>query len=432
MTEIKNLLEFSPLSKLNFKEDVPVREHYDIIVAGGGVAGVAAALSARRAGKNVLLIEKSVTLGGLATIGLINFFVPMCNGRGKLIIRGMAEELLRLAIRYGYDSIPKDWKNGEPTKPTLQRYCTRYSPQIFALAMTELLHDTGITIRFDSVVSAPVMNGSHCEGVIVESKSGREYFSAGIVVDTTGDADVLYRAKVPTRQGENYFTYYGHALTLESCRLAWEGKNIAKAITGRHGGKANLYGKNHPSDMPFYSGTNADEISQFLVLNQCKMLDDIRTEERTSRDIITLPAMCQFRTTRCIDGDYCLTVNDQYQHFSDSVGAINDFDQRDFLYEIPYRALVRSGFDNLVTAGRSACSEGYAWDILRGIPSAIISAQAAGTAAALALDSGSPIYDINIPTLQQSLKNADVMIHFDDALVPTCTATDIKVDSNHF
>lgn len=80
---------------------------YDIIVAGGGVAGVAAAVSAKRMGKSVLLIEKTIGLGGLATSGLINLFVPLCNGRGVQIIRGMAEEMLRHAVRYGYDTIPE-------------------------------------------------------------------------------------------------------------------------------------------------------------------------------------------------------------------------------------------------------------------------------------------------------------------------------------
>ena len=93
---------------------VPFKGSYDVIVAGGGVAGVSAALAARRLGKSVLLIEKSLMLGGLATLGQINFFVPMCNGRGKQIIYGMAEELLRESIKYGYDTIPVEWQNGEP------------------------------------------------------------------------------------------------------------------------------------------------------------------------------------------------------------------------------------------------------------------------------------------------------------------------------
>lgn len=87
---------------------------YDVIVAGGGVAGVAAAVSAARMGKKVLLTEKTISLGGLATIGLVNLFVPMCNGRGTKIIKGMAQEFFDLAVKYGFDSIPEDTlSNGE-------------------------------------------------------------------------------------------------------------------------------------------------------------------------------------------------------------------------------------------------------------------------------------------------------------------------------
>lgn len=68
--------------------EIPVKEAYDVIVAGAGVAGLAAALAARRAGKRVLVLEKSTMLGGLATLGQINYFVPMCNGRGRQITKG--------------------------------------------------------------------------------------------------------------------------------------------------------------------------------------------------------------------------------------------------------------------------------------------------------------------------------------------------------
>ncbi|MBO5220558.1 MAG: FAD-dependent oxidoreductase, partial [Clostridia bacterium] len=78
------------------KEEIFEKAHYDVIVAGGGVAGAAAAVQLAREGKKTMLIEKSQKLGGLATLGLINLFVPMCNGRGKQIIFGMAEEMCRL------------------------------------------------------------------------------------------------------------------------------------------------------------------------------------------------------------------------------------------------------------------------------------------------------------------------------------------------
>ena len=94
------------MGSIDWKEKSPVAGEYDVIVAGGGLAGAAAALSAARLGKKTLLLEKSTALGGLATIGLINFWVPLCNGRGKQVIRGLAEEFLRLSIQYGFDTLP--------------------------------------------------------------------------------------------------------------------------------------------------------------------------------------------------------------------------------------------------------------------------------------------------------------------------------------
>ena len=87
---------------MRITEDVPFAGKWDIIVVGGGVAGVAAAVSAARAGKKTLITEKTLTFGGLATNGLINYFVPMCNGRGKQIIYGMADEMLKMSWKVGW------------------------------------------------------------------------------------------------------------------------------------------------------------------------------------------------------------------------------------------------------------------------------------------------------------------------------------------
>lgn len=149
------------------------------------------------------------------------------------------------------------------------------------------------------------------------------------------------------------------------------------------------------------------------------MLDSIRGDDRRSRDIAMLPMMPQFRTTCHIDGDYSLKESDAYRHFDDSVCAINDFDRRDRLYEVPLRCLVRSEYPNLITAGRSAAGEGYGWDVLRVIPPAILTGQAAAEAAAISLESGAPIAKVDIPLLQKRLKEDDnIMIHFPDELVP--------------
>ncbi|MBQ8231802.1 MAG: FAD-dependent oxidoreductase [Lachnospiraceae bacterium] len=392
---------------------------YDVIVAGGGVAGVAAAVTAKRMGKRTLLIEKTIGLGGLATNGLINLFVPMCNGRGVQIIKGMAEELLRLSVKYGYDTLPDAWKNGEPGMGETSRYITRFSAPIFTLALTEFVRNEGVDLLFDTVITTPVMKGNVCLGLVVENKTGCEFYGAKMVIDTTGDADVIFRAGVPTIQGQNYHTYFPKSVTLESCKKAAETEDMSKLYGNIYsGGRATLYGKNQPEGKPARGGTTVEDVTEYIIENHIECLENIKKDDRWKRTIVTLPTMPQFRTTRHIAGDYTLQTEDAYKHFEDSIAAICDFDRRDYLYEVPYRTLVRSGFPNLITAGRSAAAEGYAWDVLRVIPPAIITGQAAGAACSLALDAQVDICHVDIGRLQKTLEEQNVMIHFDDDLIP--------------
>lgn len=392
---------------------------YDVAVAGGGVAGVAAAVEAARSGKKVVLIEKATQLGGLATIGLINFFVPMCNGRGTQIIKGLADEFLRLSVKYGFDSIPADWQKGEPGQGnTAQRLVSRYSAPIFSLAMCELLYNLEVEILYDTVVTGAEVRDGHINGLSLFNKSGFIRCEAKVYIDATGDSDVAHFAGVPTVTGGNFHTYQGFYATLESCRRAYESGDIGQLTSWFTGGSANLYGGGHPEGMPLWDGTDGDQVSRYFVANQLEMLEKLKKTDRKTRDITLLPIMPQFRTTRHIDGDYTLQPEDAYRHFEDSVCAICDFDRRDFLFEVPYRTMIRTGFDNIIAAGRCVSGAGYAWDVVRVIPPAILTGQAAGAAASLAINTGSSVTEIDISTLQKTLSQENVMIHFDDVLVP--------------
>lgn len=400
---------------------------YDVIVAGGGVAGVAAALTANQRGLKVLLIEKSCVLGGLATMGLVNLFVPMCNGRGRQIIFGLADKWIDECVEYGYETMVDEWKNrkdGFPSGETKARLVQRYSPYIFALQMTEMIKNAGVDLLFDCIVTEPVMDGNVCKGLITESKSGKYYFEAKMVIDTTGDADILRRSGMPTVKGKNFHTYIGKLISLDSCQKAIEKHNIDKAFTAICGGGINLYGHNQPADVPMWSGTTVEEVTDYYIFEQLEMLKNVKAiKDKNARDIAMLPMMPSFRTTCRIDGDYTLQESDAYKHFDDSICAVNDFERRDFLYEVPLRCLTRKGWPNLITAGRCAAGEGYAWDVLRVIPPAIITGQAAAEAAALAIESGKPIAEVDISVLQARLENDDnIMIHFPDELIPKDTS----------
>ena len=409
---------------------IPVAGTYDIIVAGGGVAGVAAAISAARQKKKVLLIEKQTILGGLATSGLITYFVPMCNGRGIQIIKGMAEEFLQLATSYGYDDISTEWISRNPPLGTEKRLKSHYDMGMFALALNKLVFENNIDICYDTIVTDVLMNGNVCSGVIVENKSGKSYYQAKIIIDATGDADVLYKAGVPCVQGENYFTSVMHSISLESCQKAVESRNIGKAIKWIYGGPASLSGKKHPSDKPHYSGTDGKSVTDFIQQNQLYAFEKYKNDDRFSRAITTMPGMAQFRTTRHILGDYSLTIADVYKHFNDSIAAICDMEHRDYLYELPYRCLFRSDYPNLLAAGRCVSADGYAWDVVRVIPPAIITGQVSGLAAAEAIKRHCNVSQIDIKALQQNLISENVITRFDDVWLPP-EFTPYKEDIDH-
>lgn len=397
-----------------------VRAEYDVIVAGGGVAGVSAAISCVRRGKKTLLIEKSNILGGLATLGLINFFVPMCNGRGKQIIFGLAEELLRESALYGYDTIPNEWKNGEPEHPTKTRYISNFSPYIFAAQLTEKVKKEGVDLLLDCLATEPVMKGDRAEGVIAYGKDGAMYYRCKVLIDTTGDADLLRFADVPTLSRGNFFTYVGKMITLDGCRKAVESGDISKAYSNISGGNINLFGDSQPADVPMWEGLSVQQVTDYLVTNQTLMLSNIKKKrkEGLDYDIAMLPLMPQFRTTACIKGDFTLRVGDAYRHFDDSICAINDFEHRDHLWEVPLRAITRHDTPNILTAGRCASGEGYGWDVLRVIPPAILTGQAAGEVASLSVESGKNVADVDISILQARLEQDNVMVHFPDEYLP--------------
>jgi len=403
---------------VNYSKSIPVKKPYDVIVCGGGVAGVAAAVSTARNGLSTLLLEKSNMLGGLGTLGLINMFVPMCNGRGKQIIFGLAEKWLRMSAELGWDTIPDAWKNGEPKEPTKVRYTQRYSPAIFAYQLTDEIKKSGADILFDCMAVDPIMDGNICTGVITESKGGTAFYPCRILIDTTGDCDVLRRGGIPTVSGENYFTFIAKMVTLDDCKRALEANDIRYIYNEISGGSINLFGDNQPSDVPRWSGLTAEEVTDYIVRNHFLVLEKLKRTDRKTREIVTAPGMPQFRTTAHIKGDHSLKIADAYRHFDDSVCAINDFGHRDHLFEVPLRSLTRRDFPNIITAGRSADGTGYGWDLLRVIPPAILTGQAAGEAATLAVRGNTSVSDVNIRSLQSKLESENVMIHFPDSYIP--------------
>ena len=87
-----------------------------------------------------------------------------------------------------------------------------------------------------------------------------------------------------------------------------------------------------PAGVPLYDGTDGNEVNRYLIDNQLELLEKLKKTDRNQREVIMLPGMCQFRTTRCIQGDAVLREEDAFRHCPDSVAAIGDFDRRDYLF----------------------------------------------------------------------------------------------------
>lgn len=386
---------------LNEKLSTPVWGEYDIIVAGGGIAGICAAVAAKRAGtKRVLLLEKSVLFGGLATQGLIALYEPICDGRGHKITYGMASELMQLCMKYGPDFLPEAWR-GDPDEAPADagRYKTFYSHGIFALALDEFVKQAGVEVLLDTQVVRPVMDGATCTGLVVENKDGRGYFRARAVIDCTGDADIFHRAGDPCVVGENFMTYISYRIDPKSIEMARESGNMLRARIWNAQG-AGPRGGGQPEGLPLVGGTTAKEITDYVLYGRGMALEQLKGEDRFSRDVTALPSMPQLRTTRHIQAAYTVRESDENRIQPDSVGAIADFQKPGAWYEIPYRALYNPRFANLFTAGRTAAAEGWAWVVIRVIPGAACSGEAAGLAAALCLEHGCAAKELSYDVLK--------------------------------
>lgn len=389
---------------------VPIQGVYDVIIAGGGVAGVSAALAARRNGCSTLLVEKSVMLGGLATLGHVVIYLPLCDGRGRKIIGGIAEELLHLSIKYGYDNLPFQWREGGSVMEEQARYRTVFNAPAFAVALDEIMMDAGVDLLFDTCFSMPVIEDGYCKGIVVENKSGRTAYAGSVVVDTTGDADVLYRAGAQCVESDNWLSYWGYQTDMKRIDEALTTRDLVKLV-GIMALGGDCTGRGTPDGARKYRGTDAQEVSKFILEGRKLVREQLINKGREEHCVLALPGMAQYRTTRRIQGLYELQPDDVYKRFDDSIGCTGDWRKAGPVYEIPYRTLISTGLHNMITAGRTIAALGDAWEVTRVIPTAALTGQAAGTAAAIAVQQKCPIEDVGIQLLQQQLSADGVMIH---------------------
>ncbi len=373
------------------------KENYDIVVVGGGIAGCSAALSAAREGKSVLLIEKHINLGGLATIGLISWFEPLCDGEGRKIVTGNAEEFIKLAVSCGYDNLHPVWGGKSGNKSLNDRYSTFYSPTFFSLALDKLMRENGVAILYDTLATYPETEKNLVKGVITENIDGRSYYPCKIVIDCTGEASVAARAGVPTRTFINDRTFVVH--------------DTDKGKTAEFSKTADMTYLRHwqwlKADQKPLAEINSQTENEYL--KECKKtaIEFYKNTNKNEREILTLPELPQIRLIRAISGDetFLGRKEDIDKPVNNSIGTMSDFAHLDYRFEIPYGCLYNSKFPNLLCAGRIVSATDNGISVLRVIPGCCLTGQAAGIAAAVAIDENDGsvvgIYDKIKPRLKK-------------------------------
>ncbi len=394
------------------RESIQTKVHkkYDVIVCGGGVAGISAALAAARGGKKTLLLERQFMLGGLGTAGLITIYLPLCDGYGHQVSFGIAEELLRLSISEGYeDRYPANWLDGIGTRGEEDpRFQVRYNAQLFAILAEKLLIKEGVDVLYGTYAVGTQVTDGKITHIITENKSGRLAYEAGSVVDATGDCDIAAFANAPTdtfRQGNILAGWYysvgkeGYALNMVGASDTPEEEKVK--------------GKDYTPLAPRrFGGLDGDEISEFVCMSHTATFENLmkKRENDPERLPVTISTVPQLRMTRKIVGEYELSNKEEHTYFEDSIGMVSNWKRRGPVYEVPFRTLYSAKIKNLICAGRCTSVNETLWDVMRVIPCCAVTGQAAGTAAAMTDDFAA----LDVKALQAKLVADGVVLHEKD------------------
>jgi len=374
---------------------LPIFHRTDVVVVGGGPAGFAAAVAARRAGAKVALVERYGSLGGLFTNGMVLIMLADCRreagGDWTLVTRGVCGEFMRRAYAMGADVStfePAKTGNRGNKQPTVD-------PEGAKVLMDEMIRESGVEMFFHSWGVDVIQDGDSVCGVVFESKQGRQAILAKQIVDCSGDADMLFRAGGDYRQITHGI---GHDVLLANMdRIT--GKETPKGRLRSWPTRSNTANKGlwwgnarvPPIDRPG-NGLDVRELTRAETEFRKFWWDEVREMRRTPgwEEVYIAATTSQIgpRATRLVDTEF---VVDRKAIADGGLGeeTIGWFGQdgAHAAWAVPYRAIVPKKVENLLCAGR-CLGTGDTIDTFRLICPCFVTGQAAGVAAALAVRKG--------------------------------------------
>src|SRR5712671_834827 len=432
---------------------VPLYGAYEVVVLGGGPAGIAAAVAAARAGRRTLLIERYGFLGGMGTAaGVTNFCGLHANVHGGMhrVVQGIASELLGRIDRLGGLNAPHLILG--------KIFAQAYDTAAYKIAADDLLAAHKVEILFHALGAGVVMHDiRRINALMIETKAGRQAVRAGIFIDCSGDGDLAAWAGARFEVGDNQgsmlypsMMFRLNGIDPEKAGDAWRTipalmEKAEAAGTHKFPRKAAIVRPQRSQiewrvnftqlareDGRAVNGLEPDEMTRGEIEGRrqaVRAFEFLRTVPGFEKSyIVDLPPQLGIRETRRVVGGHMLSGDDVLgcASFEDSIG-VNGWpieshvagavifrfppipESRGF-NELPYRMLVPEGVDNLLMAGRCASMTHDGQSAARVSGACFAMGEAAGSAVALALSGNTIPRDIAVEKLQQTLKQQGAFI----------------------
>lgn len=437
---------------------IPVFGEYDIVVLGGGPAGLAAATSAAKQGARVLLIERYGFLGGMGTAaGVTNFCGLHANvfGEIKQVVHGIADDLLdRMRALDGLN----------PPHLILGKiHAQAYDMSAFKCAADAMLLEAGVQLLFHALGTGVTMtDDGQIDALLLETKSGRVAVRARTFIDCSGDADLAHWAGVAYEKGNGadgmlYPTLMFRVGNVDAAKAGDAWRTIPKKMEEMQQSGAYRFPRlgavvrpqKHPyewrvnvtqlsaPDGSATDGTDARALSDGEIEGRRQIVDYLRFLHEQipgfeNAYALDIAPQIGIRETRRIVGEYMLTADDVLgcARFDDSMGVngwpLEKHVAGNVVWEwppipdscgynqLPYRMLLprraAGGVSNLLVAGRCASMTHEGQSAARVSGACFVMGESAGTAAALAMKDGVAVHDIDIGKLQAALSNQGVFL----------------------
>lgn len=394
---------------------------------GGGSAGVAAAVAAARSGAEVLLVERYGVLGGLATGGLIILLLTLDDGRGRQAVAGLCQEVTeRLRARgAALHPPPEEWGRDDPAlierdrrrglvwgrPPHRVRYSVAYDPAAMKGVLDAMVQESGARLLLHALGADPLVEGDRVEAVAFESKAGRFAVRAKVVVDATGDADLVARAGCAHARERvlpwMWFTAGGVDVARAQAAGAPVFQTIGEGKVLLPWGSIEKVGRIDP--------TVPEELTHAEVELRRRVLEEF---DRMRREVpgFERAHLCEVASqlgiteSRRLIGRRVLGREEMDRVLEDAVAVTGHWTKYGATYHIPYGCLLPRELANVLVAGRCLSVDHRVHHATKEIPACMATGEAAGTAAALAVAKGVDPHAVPVEEIQARLAAAGAIV----------------------